>query len=205
MRTVLATCLFLATSTCFLPACAEPAGPSAKVLWGEQIEGLVAGIACTTNVYNPHLADTTGGPVVSCYLKNVTNTAIQIRARFGSYKMSLVGQGSTHPFPVALFSHSRLPHNPDGQSIAPGETLLVQRAHLSTFIDPNPKQWSWDWVAHPVGPQSPIHQYNSNLFEKSARFWFAFCFEGDVLRGSRKCTSSQKIEVQIVVREAPKK
>ena len=205
MRTGLSICLFLATSTCLLSACAEPAGPSAKVLWGEQIEGLVAGIACTTNVYNPHLADTTGGPVVSCYLKNVSNTAIRIRARFGSSKMSLVGQGSTHPFPVVLFSIFALPQNTDWQSIAPGETLLVRRAHLSRFIDPEPKVWSWTWLAHPKGPHSPIHQLESNLFEKSARFWFAFCFEGHVLTGSRKCTSSQKIEVQIVAREAPKK
>jgi hypothetical protein len=173
---------------------ADASQSNRMILWGQPVDGLQAGISCNTQEYVFGRLYTSDWPILTCYVKNVSEDPITLSATFGyPHEMTLMGQGTDHPWP----SYFRCFHS-DVKTfvISPGEEVLVFDEELSKVLSPNENQCGWDWLARPQGPGSPAHMWRADGYEASATFWFVVSVNGNTAFSSEKQTTSQKITIR---------
>lgn len=111
-----------------------------------------------------------GDQTITISVKNAGKETVQVPSTYDGRVVRLVGRGRDH------FWASRLrPSEPPAQTLVPLEPEQ-ERVLLEvplTQILRRDKRWHWDWGAHPVPPQSPIHRWREMGFEGDVLFYVA--------------------------------
>jgi len=111
-----------------------------------------------------------GGQTITITIKNASKETVEVPSAYDGRIVRLVGRGRDH------FWASRLrPSEPPVQSLValePGEERVLLEVQLTEVLRRD-KRWSWDWGAHPVPPESPIHRWREMGFEGDVLFYVA--------------------------------
>lgn len=111
-----------------------------------------------------------GGQTITIAIKNASEETVEVPSAYDGRIVRLVARGRDH------FWASRLrPSEPPAQTLVPlepGAERVLLEVQLSEVLRRD-KRWSWDWGAHPVPPESPIHRWREMGFEGDVLFYVA--------------------------------
>lgn len=104
-------------------------------------------------------------------IKNASEEVVEVPTVYDGRVVRLIGRGRDH------FWSSRLRlASPPAQRLVrlePKAERVLLEVSLSELLGEQATTWSWDWGAHPVPPQSPIHRWRELGLERDVVFYVA--------------------------------
>lgn len=173
--------------------------PINTIHWGQIGDGLRAGILCNTQKYVFDGKERDAVSVIACYVRNITEKPIVLPAVFGSFRMTLFGQGATHRWPCRLWFRYRSSHQK--YIVEPHGEVKIFEEKISSLLNPDRKEWGWIWEAHPSPPKSPAHKGYKQGYESSVTFWFAVYIGDSKKYDAKKTAISPKVTLEILAGE----
>jgi hypothetical protein len=120
--------------------------------------------------------------IVKFTLKNEREQAVRVSAFYD--RATLFLQGSGGRFPLTL-NRAPTPEPKATIEVKPGEERVLFTLPLDEILyngqDPVKPQrglWSWDWIARPAPPLSPIHEMRGKGFVAETTFWAVVVIDG---------------------------
>lgn len=111
-----------------------------------------------------------GDQTITVTIKNASEESVEVPSTYDGRTVRLVGRGRDH------FWASRLrPTEAPAQrlvTLEPGKEKVLLEVPLSQVLAQD-KRWHWDWGAHPVPPESPIHRWREMGYEGDVLFYVA--------------------------------
>lgn len=104
-------------------------------------------------------------------IRNASEATVEVPSVYDGRAVRLLGRGRDH------FWSSRLRlSDPPAQRLVklePTQERVLLEVSLGDVLEEQPTVWSWNWDAHPVPPQSPIHRWREMGFESDVVFYVA--------------------------------
>lgn len=125
-----------------------------------------------------------GLPILAIEIRNGSNHAISIPAKYDGKIVRLWGRSPGLIWPVYLLA-GRESKTTDQVHLAPGERHTCFSQPLSETLNSNAARqrgWEWTWSAHPAPPFSPIHRMGSDDFVSMAVLWAEVVLDKQSLR-----------------------
>ena len=163
-----------------------------SLIQGEKLEDFDLLIECNTDSYTPGKDEEAK---FICSIINNKDEEVNLDIAMTSDKFVIYGKGKEHRWPLHLWKYEEDENfKKDLILIKPREKAVIFEEFLNNLFFQREKLekeeeahsiWLWDWIAHPMPPESPIHTYRGEGYEESAIFWFILNIDGEILESNK--------------------